>query len=110
MSDSTYSERETGGLCELLPCPFCGGRPTTQAMSDYLCVTCLDCGASPDRRAYKEHVEAVASWNRRPAAQAAELERLRGALENIANGGTYFAAGDMRDEAARALKTEGTSA
>lgn len=58
----------------LEPCPFCGGRAGTMNMSGYLSIGCTNCGASPDRKAYAEAVDAIAAWNRRalPAPEVPE--------------------------------------
>ena len=79
----------------LLPCPWCGGEGW---LNDYearwgdmppksRCPQCRSCGANLGYR--PTPAKAIAAWNRRSptqsAAQTGEVERLRAALEQIAN-------------------------
>jgi len=71
---------------DLKPCPFCGGRPRVFSHNNEWIgrtwhIECLDdnCGCGTCHHDSAEIAATV--WNRRIEAQAAEIERLRKALE-----------------------------
>ena len=69
--------KAVGGMSELKPCPFCGGKDIRLLTSMFDCdIWCSNCGASVFREARKTHnciaenkkdaqTKAVRAWNRR---------------------------------------------
>ena len=81
---------------DLLPCPFCGGRAGAVNMSGYLSIGCIDCGASPDRKAYKEESAAIAAWNRRAAPAP---DGMREAIARVIDPAAFlFGPGELEDK------------
>ena len=88
---------------ELKPCPFCGGKAEMLGEDDGMYqVVCPNCAANIDN--YDDEKEVAAKkWNKRKIedAQAAEIKRMREALELIAKEKFYFARGEEEEQIRR---------
>lgn len=57
-------------MCELKPCPFCGGRASVRHHGDMIesyLVYCMneDCKVEPQTHTYLRKEDAIEAWNRR---------------------------------------------
>ena len=90
---------------KLKPCPFCGGEAEFNSDEFGEGVCCKTCGAVLRNGVYGEYGRKLASadWNTRPIeyARAAEIARLREALELIAKAKFYFARDEDKEQIRR---------
>jgi hypothetical protein len=110
-ADAMLAAREGGASMsgpELLPCPFCGGKPclTNVAMAGCTYVVCTDCRAQSNDTSQEG---ARAAWNRRAdlAAPLAAVAMREAAIEAVQNRfmSGYSHAGDAATYAIRVLPT-----
>lgn len=88
---------------KLKNCPFCGGEAEMLGEDDGMYqVVCPNCSANIDNYDDKKEV-ASEKWNKRKIeyTQAAEIKRLREALELIAKTKFYFARGEEEKQIRR---------
>ena len=86
---------------KLKPCPFCGGTAKIAKGKIEFWAYCPHCGAQTEL--YETDQEAALAWNDRTTeeAQAAEIKRMREALELIAKEKFYFARGEEEKQIRR---------
>lgn len=105
--------QHTGDVTELLPCPFCGGKPIAERMEHLLGhvrVRCQSCAAQvPACGDFVDPLpQAIAAWNRRPASAPALYRALEGLMQlmdpevaAVSDVGLATAAKHARDKEAR---------
>ena len=86
---------------KLKPCPFCGREVKIAKGKISFWVYCPHCVGQTEL--YETEQKAIEAWNARPIehAQAAEIKRLREALELIAKEKFYFAHGEEEKQIRR---------
>lgn len=116
LSTQPPNPMSTAHTPELLPCPFCGGRPeVVMTHRDHWIVQCLDCGIQQDDPSLNDSgAGAIVAWNSRAPSpvNVALLEALQGFLDrhqNEADGAGSKECECFECHTARATLTSATS-